>query len=123
MDFADVPAKIFEPIRARCVALPEVDHTVDRYAHAFKVRRRVFAYAFAVEQPPALVTPMLVCTADLEERDALVASGHPFFAPRSGTNRLGVVLDAGPDWGQVDELIVDSYRLDAPKRLAALIDE
>jgi hypothetical protein len=34
---------MFEPIRARCAVRPEVEHTVDRYAHAFKVRYRLVA--------------------------------------------------------------------------------
>jgi hypothetical protein len=35
----------------------------------------------------------------------------------------GIYLDTGTvDWGEVRELIVDAYRLAAPKRLAGLVD-
>jgi hypothetical protein len=103
----------------RCVrVLPEVEKSADRYAYAFKVRRRVFAYLFSVEDPSGALITMLVCRADPEERAALVAGGHPYFPPRSGRDRLGVVLDDATDWQEIGELVTESYRLVAPKKLA-----
>jgi hypothetical protein len=107
---ADVPEDILGRVRRHCATLPEVDVSSDNWAHTFKVRRRVVAYLFAVDEAGRL-TPMLVCTADPEERHALLANGH----------RLGIVLDDATDWDEIGELLTDSYRLVAPKRLAAQV--
>ena len=57
------------------------------------------------------------------DRAALLAVGHPFFAPRAGgRDRIVVLLTGDPDWEQVRELVIDSYRILAPKKLTALID-
>ena len=53
------------------------------------------------------------------ERDALLAAGDPFFAPRAGRGRIGVRLGAGTDWAEIAELVIDSYRVLAPKKLIA----
>ena len=87
----------------------------------FKIRRRTFAYVFAVEDPSGRVFTMLSCRAEPEEREVLLAIGHPFFAPRGHrpdrcrarpTHRLD----------RVSELVTESYRLLAPKQLAALVE-
>ena len=88
----------------------------------FKIRRRTFAYVFAVEDPSGRVFTMLSCRAEPEEREVLLAIGHPFFAPRAGIDRIGVVLDQDTDWTEFSELVTESYRLLAPKQLAALVE-
>jgi hypothetical protein len=35
---------------------------------------------------------------------------------------VGVVLDAGVDWGEVAELVTESYCVLAPKKLVELVD-
>jgi predicted DNA-binding protein (MmcQ/YjbR family) len=35
---------------------------------------------------------------------------------------LGVYLDVPADWDQIADLVVDAYRVVAPKRLAAMLD-
>jgi hypothetical protein len=57
------------------------------------------------------------------ERDALVASGHPFFAPRNTPNRVGIALGDDTDWEEIQELVTESYRILAPKKLVRLLDE
>ncbi|MHA6618198.1 hypothetical protein [Pseudonocardia sp. DLS-67] len=43
-----------------------------------------------------------------------------FFAPRfGGRGWVGMRRDAGPDWDEVGEVIVDAYRQVAPKTLVA----
>ena len=55
-------------------------------------------------------------------QEALVAQ-HParFFVPRyvGHKGRVGARLDAGQDWQEIAELIEDSFRLIAPRRLVA----
>lgn len=119
---SDVPAAVFERVRTLCLALPEAELTSDRWAHSFKVRRRVFAHLLAVDEAGGDHVTVLVFTADPDEQEALLASGHPFFPTRSGRNRVGMVLDGSPDWDEVGELVTESYRLVAPRKLAALLD-
>ena len=63
-----------------------------------------------------------VLRADPDEREALLSAGHPFFPPRSGPGRIGVLLTGDPDWAEIAELVTDSYRVLAPKKLTALLD-
>jgi hypothetical protein len=76
----------------------------------------------AVEKPTGQSVPLLVLRADPDERQALLAVGHPFFTPRAGRDRIGVLLAEDPDWEEVRELIIESYRVLAPKKLTALLD-
>ena len=47
---------------------------------------------------------MLVLRADPDEREVLLAVGRPFFTPRGGPDRIGVLLDADTDWAEIREL-------------------
>jgi hypothetical protein len=117
-----VDERTLERVRAAVAALPEVEESSDRWAHRFKVRRRVVAYVFSIEDPRGNAPTMVVCNADSDERAALLATGHPYFAPNAGHDRLGIVLDDGSDWAQIGELLVESYRLVAPRKLADSIE-
>jgi hypothetical protein len=65
--------------------------------------------------------PLLVLRAGPGERDALLSTGHPFFAPRAGGDRIGVRLTGDTDWEEIGELVTGSYRRLAPKKLTALL--
>ena len=113
----EVSDDVVAHVRAICDELPEALVSADRWAHKWTVSRRVFAYLFAIDNPQGDQVTMLVCRAEPQERVALVQSGHPYFAPNSGTDRIGVVLDDATDWTEIAELVAESYRLNAPKRL------
>ena len=66
--------------------------------------------------------PLLVLRANPEERRALLAVGHPFFPSRAGHDRVVVVLSDDTDWDEIRELVMESYRMLAPKKLSALLD-
>jgi len=117
-----VDERTLQRVRAAVAALPEVEESSDRWAHRFTVHRRVVAYVFSVEDPRGTAPTMLVCNAESDERAALLATGHPYFAPNAGHDRLGIVLDGASDWDQIGELLVDSYRRVAPRRLGDSID-
>jgi predicted DNA-binding protein (MmcQ/YjbR family) len=58
-------------------------------------------------------------------QEALVASDpERFFVPAYVGHKgwLGARLDVEQDWDEIAELIEDSYRMIAPKRLAALLE-
>jgi hypothetical protein len=71
---------------------------------------------------PCLALPEVTVRVDPEERKALLATGHPFFAPRAGRDRIGLLLTDATDWEEIRELVTDSYRILAPKKLTALLD-
>ena len=126
----EVPEDIVERVRALCLALPEVtvriDHSLTRArstAQSFDVRRRSFCLLVAMEEPTGKPVPLLVLRADPDEREALLSIGRPFFVPRrAGRDRIGVLLTDDTDWAEIRELVTDSYRVLAPKKLTALLE-
>ena len=110
-----------ERVRAICLRLPEAvekpfgSHT----APAFRVRDKFFVMtsedgASATMKAPPGVQPILVGS-DPER----------FFVPKyvGPKGWVGVRLDLrrAPDWDELAEMIVESYCLTAPKRLAAQV--
>ena len=76
----------------------------------------------AVEDSAGKPVTLLVLRADPDEREVLLSIGHPFFASRAGRDRIGVVLTDDTDWEEIRELVTESYRVLAPKKLTALLD-
>jgi hypothetical protein len=125
----EIPADIVERIRTICLALPEVTVRVDESlttarstAYSFDIRRRSFCLLVAWADPAGQPVPLLVLRADPDEREVLLAIGHPFFPSRAGRDRIGTVLTDDTDWAEIRELVIESYRILAPKKLAALLD-
>jgi len=125
----EVPNDIFVRVRTLCLALPEVTVRVDdsltrtrSTAYSFDIRRRSFCLLMAWEGRAGQPVPLLVLRADPDDRDAFLSMGHPFFAPRAGFDRIGVRLADDTDWEEIRELVIESYRRLAPKRLSALLD-
>ena len=125
----EVPEDIVERVRTLCLALPEVTVRVDgsltrtrATAHAFDIRRRSFCLLVAWEGPTGKPVPLLVLRAGPDEREALLSIGHPFFASRAGRDRIRVLLTDDTDWEEIRELVTESYRVLAPKKLTALLD-
>ena len=75
----------------------------------------------ATEGSTGQAVPLLVLRARRGERDALLSAGHPYFASRAGGDRIGVLLTDGTDWEEIRELVTESYRILAPKKLTALL--
>jgi len=106
-----------------CLALPEA--TCQYYgSHAgFLVRKRTFAYFMNNHHGDGIVA--VACKALPGDNTALAAAQPGRFYLPSYIGPRGWValrLDVGTvDWDEVAELVVGSYLLVAPKRLAALI--
>jgi hypothetical protein len=125
----EVPDDIVERVRALSLALPEVTVRVDASlttdrssAHSFDIRRRSFCLLVARANSAGKPVPLLVLRAGPEEREALLASGHPFFATRAGGDRIVVLLSERTNWEEIGELVTESYRILAPKKLSARLD-
>ena len=56
---------------------------------------------------------------DPEEVTAFEHLGEPYYRGGWGENAIGLILDDGTDWDEVAELLADSYRIQAPAKLAA----
>ena len=128
-DPVEIPGEILDRVRMLCSNLPEVTMRVDQSlveerstAYSFDIRNRSFCLLVAREGPARRPVPMLVLRADPDERDALLATGRPFFATRAGRGRIGVLLSADTDWEEIRELVIESYRILAPKKLHGLLD-
>jgi predicted DNA-binding protein (MmcQ/YjbR family) len=125
----EVPEDMYERVRTICLALPEVTVRVDESrlttrstAHSFDVRRRSFCLLVATEGSTGKAVPLLVLRADPYEREELLSIGRPFFAPRAGPGRIGMLLDKDTDWEEIRGLVTESYRVLAPKKLIQLLD-
>ncbi len=125
----EVPEGIAERVRALCLALPEVTVRVDdplttarSTAQSFDIRRRSFCLLVAREDSSGKAVPLLVLRVGPDEREALLSIGYPFLASRVGRDRIVVVLTGNTDWEEIRQLVTDSYRILAPKKLAARLD-
>jgi hypothetical protein len=128
----EIPQDVLERTRALCLALPEVTVRVDESrisarstAWSFDIRRRSFCLLVAVTGQNGEPVPRLVLRVDPRDREALVSLGHPYFSPQAGQrhrDRIGVRLTDDTDWKEVRELVTESYRLLAPRKLTALLD-
>ena len=126
----EVPEDIFERVSTLCMGLPEVTERIDfsqvrtrSTAHSFEIRRRSFCLLVAREGRKGTPVPLLVLRVDSDDCEGLVSSGHPFFAPRTSRDRIGVLLTDDTDWEEIRELVTESYRILAPKKLSAQLDE
>ena len=106
-----------------CLALPEATRRDSGRHAAFLVRKKTFAYFLNDHHGDKIVS--VACKALPDENKALVAAQPTRFYLPSYIGPRGWValrLDRGEtDWEEVGELILGSYRLIAPKRLAGSI--
>ena len=108
-------------LRAICLALPEASEQGGVGDPSFKVRNKIFAMRHLVNDRVSVW-----CKAQPGAQDVLVGSDpERFFVPpyvgRYGW--IGVWLDARIDWDEVADLVEESYRMTAPKRLRALLNQ
>jgi phosphoribosylglycinamide formyltransferase-1 len=115
-----------DPRRTRVLAiaagLPEATAREQQHIK-FEVRGKSFAYFLDDHHRDGRIA-ITVKAAPGQPQALIAAYPARFFMPAYlGPKRwLGLYLDAGDiDWGEVTELIHASYRMIAPKRLAALV--
>jgi predicted DNA-binding protein (MmcQ/YjbR family) len=96
-------------LRKLCLTLPEA-HEVEAWGEpTFRVRNKLFAMYAAPNNHHGGGRP---------------AAPDRFFVPPyvGPSGWVGVWLDREPDWTEVRELMRDSYRLIAPKKLQAALN-
>ena len=107
-------------LRAICLALPEATEQETWELPTYRVRNKIF-----VKQAIEDGRVAFWCKALPGAQPVLVGSDPEVFfvPPYVGHNGwIGVRLDRDPDWAEVADLIAESYRLTAPKRLAVTLD-
>jgi hypothetical protein len=137
----DVPAGLVLRLRDVCLRLPEAYEENAWAGMRWRVRGRTFAHVLAIDAgwPPAYAREagtggpavVLMVRSAGPDLDALRNVGHPYFAPRWRSDEVGLLLGGGADpaevgaddvdWVEVAELVTDSYRIQAPRRLAAQV--
>jgi len=108
-------------LREICLVLPEAVEKETWGEATFRVRDKIFAMAGVGDSGVSMS-----CKAPPGVQEMLVGSdAKRFYRPAYVGHRgwVGVRLDAGTDWDQVADLIEDSYRMTAPKRVSVLLDE
>ncbi|MFG1653126.1 MmcQ/YjbR family DNA-binding protein [Micromonospora sp. NPDC049275] len=128
----DVDPEVLDRLRPICRGLPETYEEPAWVGTRWRIRRRTFAHVLTVDpdrqavlaRAAALDRPscLLVFRSPLDEIAGLLSGGHPFYKPDWSPNVLGMILDEATDWAEVGELLTESYCVQAPKRLAALVD-
>lgn len=108
-------------LRAICLAFPEAVEAGGVGDPSFKVRDKIFAMRHAMGGRPSL---WLKAPAGLQETLREAEPARYFAPPYVGRHGwVGVYLDGTPDWDYIADLVDDSYRMTAPTRLRALLDE
>lgn len=118
--FDDVPDEYVAHVRAAAMALPDAIEEKAATGIRWRIRNNTFAQVLGVEGDEPVVA--LVFRSEGEDLDVLREVGHPFFSLPWGRGAVGMVLDNDTDWDDVGELVTDSYCVQAPKKLVALVE-
>ena len=109
-----------------CAAFPEVTERPSHGAPTFFIRdKKSFVMVWPTGHHDNQF-PHLWCAAPPGVQDELIRSEpERFFRPPyvGGRGWLGVRLDVDVDWDEIAALCEDAYRVIAPKRLIAALDE
>jgi hypothetical protein len=104
-------------LRALCLALPEAEERETWGDPTWRVRERIFAME---KRGDGRVSVWMKAPPGAQE--VLVAADpERFFVPPYVGHRgwIGIRLDAAPDWDEVAAHVTRSWRMTAPKRVAA----
>lgn len=120
-DYLEVPEAIVGQVRVACAHLPEAYEEQAFAGVRWRIRGSTLVHVVTVDRPDGPITYMTFHSRGAEH-DALIATGDPFF-PGWGPGLIAMVLrdDGTTDWGEVKELVTESYCLLAPKKLSALL--
>jgi hypothetical protein len=114
-------AEVLDHLRTICLALPAATEQETWGDPTFRVRDKIFAMRKCGDGRISIW-----CKAPPGAQEVLVgADPERYFVPPYVGHRgwIGIRLDlADVEWDDVADLIADSYRLTAPKRLLAQLD-
>ena len=125
--------EIVARLGAIALALPEVYEEDAWTGIRWRIRAKTFAHVMVAQAGfessfrditgVAAPTTVLTFRAVGEELLALVHTGMPFYKPPWSPTIVGIVIDDDTDWGEVADLVTESYRICAPRKLVRSLDE
>ena len=114
------PDELFvERVRSVCLGLPETYEEPAWVGVRWRIRKRTVAHVFDIELDAGPVAAVMFRLAG-PELEVLRGMGPPYFAEWKDAAMM--TLDDGTDWAEVAELLTESYRFLAPKKLIAMLD-
>ncbi|GIL34204.1 MmcQ/YjbR family DNA-binding protein [Phycicoccus sp. DTK01] len=118
---------VVDRVASTALALPDAYEEDAWTGVRWGVRTRTFAhvlvsqegYASAYRDVTGVAEPTTVLTfrSTGEELQVLTHVGLPFYRPTWSPTVVGMVLDDETDWQEVAELVTESYRFCAPRKL------
>jgi hypothetical protein len=112
-----------ERLRRLCLALPEVTERLSHGEPTWFVRDKKTFVTFADHHHDDRLA--FWCAAPPGAQEAYVSSDpERYFRPPyvGGRGWLGAYLDVTADWAEIEEIVVEAYRVIAPARLVALLE-
>jgi hypothetical protein len=123
------PARKVNPLtqlRKVCLALPEA-HEVEAWGEpTFRVKNKIFAMYASDNTHHGAGRPGVWIKSKHTVQEYLLHSAPtkyfkpPYVGPGGWT---GAYLDKKPDWTAIGELLLDAYRMTAPKKLLAKLED
>lgn len=117
------PQAVLARLRVACLALPQADEIVSHGMPGFRVAGRMFAY-FRNDHHGDGMTVVCVKTTGRDEQEMLMEAEPDLFSWPAYIGPSGWIAMslAAPDtdWAHVEARLLTSWRLAAPKRLAAV---
>jgi hypothetical protein len=114
-----------QAVRSICLALPEVNERLSHGAPTFFIRdKKTFATVWDNHHNDQRLG--LICAAPVGVQQQLVdEEPDRFYVPAYVGHRgwIGVRLDRKPDWGEIDQILVEAYTCVAPAKLIAQLNE
>lgn len=119
-----MPPRPLTRLRKLCLSLPEA-HEVEAWGEpTFRVKNKIFAMYAAPNNHHGAGREAVWCKAAPGNQEIMIRHApKKFFVPPyvGPSGWVGIWLDTVVEWPEVDELLRDSYRLVAPKKLVALL--
>jgi hypothetical protein len=113
-------------VREICLALPEA-HEVEAWGEpTFRVRNKLFAmHASANTHHGAGREAIWIASNHVAQDMVMRAKPDRYFSPPyvGPGGWIGAWIDRNPPWNEIAELLRDGYRLKAPKRLSATLED
>jgi hypothetical protein len=120
-----MPPSPLTRVRKLCLGLPEA-HEVEAWGEpTFRVKNKIFAM-YAGKSRHGEGRNAVWCKAKpVNQRLMIDAAPGRFFSPPyvGPSGWIGVWLDDDCDWQELKDLLRDGYRLTAPKKLLARLEE
>ncbi len=116
--------KPIDHVRKICLALPEATEKIAWGEPTFRVKDKIFAQYEDNHHNSGRIE--LWCKApDGLQATLVAAEPERFFVPKYVGHKgwIGIRMEGAVDWAHVAELLRDSYRMTAPKRLLPLLDD